>query len=191
MEPGRVHHHSPQILLLTLSVGSLLDSRDPVRARRAAWSGSFIAVSLATGLENLPFIGVPLVIPIVAWIVLGASMRSTLWWLSISLAAAPLAVFVATVPVAIRVWSVDAPSLLQLVAVLLVALVGVGLGSATPHLPMRRARFAAPAAAGALVAGLLVLCFPEALHGPSTACSARPVPGLHRRLIRRSGSAAD
>ncbi|MGI3901694.1 MAG: hypothetical protein ACRYGP_22840 [Janthinobacterium lividum] len=166
-EPGRVHHHSPQILLLTLSVGTMLDSLDPARARRAAWSGFFIAVSLAIGLENLPFVGVLLVIPIVAWIILGAGMRWTLWWFSISLAAATLAVFVATVPPwRYGVSSVDALSLLQLVAVLLVALVGVGLGSATPHLPTRRARFAAAAVAGALVAGLLVLCFPEALHGP-------------------------
>ena len=41
----------------------MLDSRDPVRARRAAWSGSFIAVSLATGLENLPANGRLLVVP--------------------------------------------------------------------------------------------------------------------------------
>ncbi len=166
-EPGRVHHHSPQILLLTLSVGTLLDGFDPARARRAAWSGLFIAVSLAIGLENLPFIGVLLVIPTVAWIVAGARLRSTLLWFSASVAVATPVVFIATVPHwRYGVSTVDALSLLQLVAVLLVAVVGAALGSATPHLPTRRARFVAAAVAGTLVAGLLILYFPEALHGP-------------------------
>jgi hypothetical protein len=166
-EPGRVHHHSPQILLLTLSVGTLLDSFDPARARRAGWSAALIAVSLAIGLENLPFIGVLLILPTVAWIVAGTPMRGTLWWFSASLAVATPLLFVATVPP----WryglsTVDALSLVHLVAILLVAAVGVGLGLATPRLTTWRARFAAAAVAGATAAGLLAFGFPDSLHGP-------------------------
>ena len=45
--PGRIDHHAPQILLLTLMTGATLASLDPARARSAAWAGLCVAVSLA------------------------------------------------------------------------------------------------------------------------------------------------
>ena len=166
-EPGRIHHHSPQILLLTLAVGTMLDSLDPARSRRAAWAGVSIAVSLAIGLENLPFIAVLLAVPILAWVAIGAPLRSTLRWFSASLAVATSLLFVVTVPPwRYNVSTVDALSLVQLVAVLLIAAVGGGFGLATQRLSTWRARFAAAAVAGVAVAGVADPLLPSALHGP-------------------------
>ena len=166
-EPGRVHHHSPQILLLTLAVATVLDGLDPANARRAVWSGLSIALSLAIGLENLPFIAVLLIVPTAAWILVGSPLRSMLLWFSASLAITTSILYVATVPPwRYAVSSVDAMSLVHLVVTLLVAGLGTGLALVTARLPTMPIRFASAAVAGGFGAGLLWLCFPEAWHGP-------------------------
>ena len=165
--PGRIVHHAPEILLLTLMAGSTLDSLDPARARRAALTGLLVALSLATSLENLPFIAIVLAVPPLAWIAWGARMRATLLWLAAGLAVMVPALFVATVaPARYGITSTDAFSLMHLVAALLGAGVLFVLAAATPRLDTTTIRLAALAVAGALVGGTLVLLFPQGLHGP-------------------------
>lgn len=166
-EPGRIHHHSPQILLLTLLTATTLDSLDPARAGRAAATGVLLALSLAIGLENLPFLAVVLAVPPVAWILGGVPMRAALLRFAASLAIATPAVFAATVPPGRYALStVDAFSLVHLVAILLGAGGCALLAWATPRLATRRARALAALAAAIVLGAILAAGFPEALHGP-------------------------
>ena len=166
-EPGRIHHHSPQILLLTLLTATTLDGLDPARATRAAVTGALLALSLAIGLENLPFLAVILAVPPVAWILGGESMRAALLRFSASLAVATPAVFAATVPPGRYALStVDAFSLVHLVGILIGAGGCALLAWATPHLATRRARALAALAVAASLGAILALGFSDALHGP-------------------------
>ena len=165
--PGRIDHHAPQILLLTLMTGATLASLDPARARSAAWVGLFVAVSLAISLENLPFMVAILAAAPVAWAVTGQRMRATLLWLALGLAVAVPATFVATVaPSRTGLVSLDAFSILH-VAALGLGVVGlVTLSVATRFCPGAARRWAVLAATGFVMGLLLVVLFPTALHGP-------------------------
>ena len=165
--PGRIDHHAPQILLLTLMTAATLASLDPARARSAAWLGVFVAVSLAISLENLPFMVAILATPPVAWAIVGERMRATLLWLALGLAVAVPAMFVATVaPSRIGIVSVDAFSILHVEAL------GFGVGGlvtlsvATRLCPGAARRWAVLAATGCVIGLLLVVLFPADLHGP-------------------------
>lgn len=166
-EPGRIHHHSPQILLLTLMAATTLDALDPARARHAALTGLFVALSLAIGLENLPFIAVVLVIPPVAWAVAGEPRRSALLWFCGGLATTVPALFVATVsPSRYAITSVDAFSLMHLVAIAAGAAMLALAALLTPPAASALWRISNLAALGAVLGVALFLLFPEGLHGP-------------------------
>ena len=91
--PGRVDHHSAQIVLLVLMTGSMAAALDPARAPMAAVAALCAAFSLAISIENLPFLFVILATPTVFWIARGASARRLLWWLAGGLAVAIPIVF--------------------------------------------------------------------------------------------------
>ena len=95
--PGRIDHHAPQILLLTVMAGALLSSLDPARARAAAVAGAAAALSMAISLENLPFIAVLLAILPCAWVWSGGH-RAAMAHLALGLGPGATALFFATVP---------------------------------------------------------------------------------------------
>ena len=166
-EPGRIHHHSPQIVLLTLMVATTLGALDPARARRAALTGIIVALSLAIGLENLPFVAVILSIPPLAWALAGVPQRGALLWFAGGLAVAVPAVFAATVaPSRYGVTSVDALSLVHVVGLSTGAAMLILAALLTPPGASRKARTAALAGVGAVVGAALLLLVPQGLHGP-------------------------
>ncbi len=55
-QPGRIHHSAPQIMLTIFMLASFVEGLDPKKARHAAIAGAIAALSLAIGLETLPFI---------------------------------------------------------------------------------------------------------------------------------------
>ena len=171
-QPGRIDHHAPQILLLTLMAAALLDSLSPDRARRAALCGVTMAVSLAISLENLPFVAVLLAVLPVLWVLDGSRHRVAMLWLAGGLGAAAPAVFVLTVaPWRYAVTSSDSYSAPHLAALLLAAGVHVALTVADRGRagagPIPRARRAALALALAgAAAAALVATFPRCLDSP-------------------------
>ncbi len=166
-EPGRIHHHSPQIVLLTSMVATALDALDPARARRAALTGVLVALSLAIGLENLPFIAAVLAIQPLAWAMAGTPQRPALLWFAGGLAAAVPAAFAATVaPSRYGLSFVDALSLMHVAGLVTGAGALALLALTVPRDARAPARLAALAGAGALVGGALLVRFPEGLHGP-------------------------
>ena len=165
--PGRIDHHAPQILLLTLMTGATLASLDPARARSAAVVGLCVAVSLAISLENLPFMVAILAAAPVAWAIVGERMRPTLLWLALGLAVMVPALFLATVaPSRYGIVSVDAFSILHLAAVLLGAAGLLTLAIATRFRPGAARRWAMLGATGTVIILLLVVLFPTGLQGP-------------------------
>ena len=85
--PGRIDHHSPQILLLVLLTWACLCALDPQRPRMAALAGACAALSLSIAIENLPFILVLMAIFPVAYAAQGAPMRAALGWMGAGWAA--------------------------------------------------------------------------------------------------------
>ncbi len=165
--PGRIDHHAPQILLLTLMTAATLASLDPARARSAALAGLWVAVSLAISLENLPFMVAILAAAPVAWAIVGERMRPTLLWLAFGLAVAVPALFVATVaPSRYGIVSTDAFSILHLAALALGTVGLVILAFATRFCPGSGRRWAVLATTGAGIGLLLIVLFPNGLHGP-------------------------
>lgn len=166
-EPGRIHHHSPQILLLTLMVATTLDALDPARARRAGFTGVFVALSLAIGLENLPFVAVVLAVPPLAWAVAGDHQRPALLWFAGGLAVAVPAAFAATVaPSRYGLTFVDALSLMHVVGLMAGAAVLALAGLLVRRDAAPWIRFAVLGGAATLLGGGLLFAFPEGLHGP-------------------------
>ncbi len=166
-EPGRIHHHSPQILLLTMMVATTLDALDPARARRAALSGALAALSLAIGLENLPFITLVIAVPPLAWAVAGHPQRPALLWFAGGLAVAVPAAFAATVaPSRYGLTFVDALSLMHVVGLVAGAAVLALAGLLVRRDAPTWVRFAVLGGAAAMLGGGLLAAFPEGLHGP-------------------------
>ena len=91
--PGRVDHHSMQILLLVVIVGSLLAALDHARSRMAPVASLAMALSLSISLENLPFMLVGVTILPAAWILQGKAMVPALRSFGIALLAALPACF--------------------------------------------------------------------------------------------------
>jgi len=79
--PGRIDHHAPQIVLLSLLTWACLCALDPQRPRMAALAGLFAALSLSIAVENMAFIMVLMVIYPVAYAAQGAAMRAALGWM--------------------------------------------------------------------------------------------------------------
>ena len=88
MQPGRVDHHGLQLVLTALAIGILVSLLKTGRPRAAVWLGIAGGVSLAIGLEALPFLGTVTVIlglgwgvcrrvPATALVAFGASLTGT------------------------------------------------------------------------------------------------------------------
>ena len=166
-EPGRIHHHAPQILLLTLAVAALLDSLDPARARRAAVAGLMVSLSLMIGMENLPFFAILLVVLPLAWAIEGDRYRRALLWSSAGLGIGAAVLFICLVPPErYGAVTVDAFSLVHLVAIEGGSVLCIGAAALGPRLATRAARLSLLVGGSAVLAAVLAVGFPEGLHGP-------------------------
>ena len=74
MLPGRVDHHGLQGVLTVLAIGCLIRALQPGRYREAAGLGFAGGVSLAVGLETLPFLGAATVILGLTWVRRGGTV---------------------------------------------------------------------------------------------------------------------
>lgn len=162
---GRIDHHNVQVILTTaaaISVGLTADRR-----RSAVIAGILIGLSLAIGLETLPFVALIALAYPVFWIVDGDGNASALARFGISLAATVLAAFAAqTAP---SLWltaacdSLSSPWLLLTVGGGTIAVV---LSAGTRWLTSWQTRLAAGAVLGSSLVLALVALFPACLAGP-------------------------
>ncbi len=166
-QAGRIDHHAPQILLVTLMIGTVLSALDPARAGKALLTGALVAVSLAIGLETLPFIAVVLAVLPLAWVCAGETHRKALGMLAGGLAFAVPLMFVLTVaPGRYGTAAYLSFSIAHLTG-LAIGICGlVALHQLSPTLRTPWSRLAAVALVGAAVLLVLEAFFPAALRDP-------------------------
>ncbi|MCB1541621.1 MAG: hypothetical protein KDJ25_12535 [Rhodoblastus sp.] len=165
--PGRIDHHAPQIVLLTLASGGVLAALDPAREKALWMSAACMALSLAISLENLPFFAILLAVPVIAWIVRGAEMAPALRTLALGLVIALPVCFLATIgPQRWTNTACDAYSAAHLVAGLAGALALLTLVALGARLETIVLRLASVSALGLLPLVALKLLAPTCLGDP-------------------------
>ena len=168
MLPGRVDHHGLQLVLTALAIGLLLRSLHSAKPGFALGLGLTGGVSLAIGLETLPFIGAATVILSLAWV----SRRGTALALAAfgaALTASSVALLLLTLPP--TAWTMAACDRMSLAHVALNAIV-LGAGGAALAFDRLRPGASWPwrlcLAGGAGIAGLALVtaAFPQCVGGP-------------------------
>jgi hypothetical protein len=105
--PGRIDHHAPQILALLVAIAAMARCFGETRTgNAAALSGAMTALSLAIGLENLPFLALVVAAPMALYILRGAEARDTLNGYALGLSVTLVLLFAATV--APNRWAISA-----------------------------------------------------------------------------------
>lgn len=161
---GRIDHHALQILLVTVAALFFTAS---ARSRIAPiFSGLFCALSLAIGLETLPFVAAIAVLHTLIWTV-DTERRGELLRFAASFALAALAAFaIQTSP---KLWlqpTCDTLSAPWLTLAVGGAVIAFALTTAGPRLRTVSIRLAAAAAGGAGLVALFAWSYPACLAGP-------------------------
>jgi hypothetical protein len=169
-QPGRIHHHSAQILLVVLILWATVSAIEARKFWPAAVAAALAALSLSINIENLTYILLEVAAFALAFVAQGERFRSALLGFALSLAICSLAMFVATVgPSRYFAGACDAFSTAHLFAIFLGAAVLCALAALSPRLPNTPSRLAGCAFGGALVLGAMTLAYPACLHDPQAA----------------------
>jgi hypothetical protein len=169
-QPGRIHHSAPQIMLSIFMIASFVEALDPSKARRAATAGALAAISLAIGLETLPFVLLLAALATILWIWRGDELQKTLGFFALGLGIALPLVYVATIgPSRWFVTVCDAYSPVTFVPGMVGALVLGSLAFASRRLPTHASRIVAACIGGVLTLGAVLaikpVCYIDPYHG--------------------------
>ncbi len=171
--PGRVDHHGLQLVLTVLALGFLFRALEPNGARAAMGLGIAGGISLAIGLEALPFLGAATIILCLAWIWRGAEASSPLAAFGASLVATALILLTLTVPPA--QWTEIVCDRLSLAHVGLTAIV---LAAGTGALALKHLREEAGWAPRLILAGSIGLAGLALLAAAIPQCAGSPYANL-------------
>lgn len=172
--PGRVDHHGLQLVLLALAVGFLFRSLGSGRARPAAAAGGVTGVSLAVGLETLPFVATAAgCLALAAVLRRDAASSFAAFGASLCMVAATLLLL--TVP--LSEWPVPTCDRLSLPHLAGAACCAAAGGAAVALRRMRPAsgrpvRLCVVAGVGVAGLGFVVALFPQCALGPYAEMSA-------------------
>lgn len=167
--PGRIDHHGIQLVLTALAIGLLIRVVEAGRTRDAAVLGIAGGVSLAIGLETLPFLATTALVLGVIWTLHGGPAAKGLATFGLSLAGTSLALLPLTLPPS--EWTAiacDRMSLAHVATSAVVPAAGIGavvLARVRPGAgpPARLAVVGGIGAAGLVLAAAL---FPRCARGP-------------------------
>jgi hypothetical protein len=166
-QPGRIHHHSAQILLVVLILWASVAAIESRRFWPAAGAAALAALSLAINIENLTYIAVEIAAFALVYIAQGERFRTALLGFGLSLAISSLAVFLATIgPPRYFVGACDAFSTAHLTAIFVGAAALCALATLSGRLTDASARLIGCVLAGALVLGVMALAYPGCLQDP-------------------------
>jgi hypothetical protein len=179
--PGRVDHHSLQILLLLAMAWGAIAALE--RPRWAVGAGMAAATAIAIGIEGLPGVAAAVLAFGLMWVT-SPARAVALRWFGVSFAAATVVHLV--IGVGPERWLV--PMCDGISVVYAVAAVGVGVAFVALSLLQVRTvggRLGLGLVAGAVVAGGLAVAFPDCLRGPYAGLD----PYLLARWIERISEA--
>lgn len=169
--PGRIDHHGLQIALalamLALVVAALARRAAAGARAPAAGAGMLGALSLAVGLESLPYLLAGAASLGLAWVVLGRRAHAALLAFGAALGLTPAFLFLATTPPA--AYLAPACDALSIVYVGAAGAGGAGLVAlalATSRLATPARRLGAALAVAALAGAIPMLAYPQCLDGP-------------------------
>jgi hypothetical protein len=166
-EPGRIHHHIAQILLIVLILRATIDAVENASVGRAALAGALAALSLSINVENITYILVEIAVFALAFVARGEAFARALASFAIALAASSLVVFVATIgPSHYFIGVCDAFSSAHLIAIFIGAAALATMAAGARLLGAWPQRLAASALGGAVVIGALALAYPSCLADP-------------------------
>ena len=166
-QPGRIHHHSAQILLVVLILWATIGAIEARRFWPAAGAAALAALSLSINIENLTYILVEIAAFALVFVAQGERFRGALLGFGLSLAASSLIVFLVTIgPSRYFLGACDAFSIAHLTAIFLGAAVFCAVAALSSRLTHAPLRLAACALGGALVLGAMALAYPACLHDP-------------------------
>jgi hypothetical protein len=166
-QPGRIHHHSAQILLVVLILRATIGAIESRKFWPAAGAAALAALSLSINIENLTYILVEIAAFALVFVAQGERFRGALLGFGLSLAACSLIVFVATIgPSRYFVGACDAFSTAHLTAIFFGAAAFAALAILSDRLTSIPMRLAGCALGGALVFGAMALAYPACLHDP-------------------------
>lgn len=172
-QAGAIDHHNVQLVLsLGMGLGLLAGS-----FAAAAVAGACAALTLAIGMETLPYVAVGGAISAGLFLVRGERERATAAGFGLGFAAIAAAAFVATIPPAR--WGQPACDAYSVAQASVAILAGLGLAAVAALGRLADTgsrRLIALGLLGAAVLALLVLAFPQ--------CLADPYAGLDPRLRR-------
>ncbi len=169
--PGRIDHHGLQIALalamLALVVAAVARRGPGGVGTCAAGAGALGGLSLAVGLESLPYLLAGAAALGLAWVAAGRRMRAALVGFGAALAATPTVLLLATVPPgAYLAPACDALSIVYAGAAAAGGAGLIALALATPRLATPGRRLAAALAAAAAAGAVPILAYPQCLAGP-------------------------
>lgn len=167
--PGHIHHHGLQVTLLAALACETVAAIGAPRhgAVRFAAAGGLTALTLAIGLQNLPFAAVPGAAAVLAWILRGPASAGALRAYAGALMAATGLVFLVQVPP--DRWgerSCDAFAMPHLAGCWAAGLAALALALATPRLATARRRAGAAALLGLGAASAVSALYPGCLTDP-------------------------
>ncbi len=175
MRPGRIDHHGLQLVLTSLGIGCLIRAWEPGGFRAAVGLGLAGGVSLAIGLETLPFLGAATVILSLVWVLHGGTAATALAIFGAVLAGTALSLI--PLSLAPAEWAAIVCDRMSLVHVAITAIV-LAAGTAAVALERLRSaagrlvRLAAVGGVGLAGLGLVATIFPQCAGSPYADLSA-------------------
>ncbi|MGX5800877.1 GtrA family protein [Bradyrhizobium sp. Arg314] len=163
--PGALDHHNAQLMLTMASLALLIEA--PARRWAALLSGSCAALTLAVGMETVPYVAAIGVCVSLLFVADAGGERAIVRDFGLGFAGVAALVFVTTVsPSAWGVAQCDAFSVTQF---LVAAVAGIGLAAIASIVPAARGwqlRLASLAALGVVLGVVVAALFPQCLAAP-------------------------
>ncbi|MCB1414892.1 MAG: hypothetical protein KDJ64_00605 [Nitratireductor sp.] len=166
--PGRIDHHNVQILLVFVMLLGMMSGRHWLGH---AGAGFCMVLSLAIGLDNLPFIALLLGWLALAWVFDLEDAREGLLWTAAGIVLGLAVLYPLSVP--LGQWMAVRCDALSIVYVSAMALAAAGFAAlGFVNAQNKAMRFALAGLVGAGALAVTALAFPECRAGPYSALSA-------------------
>jgi len=162
--PGSLDHHNIQLMLTMASLAWLLEA--PARRRAAMFSGVSAALTLAVGMETVPYVATIGVCVSLLFVADAAAERAIARDFGLGFAGVAALVFVTTIPPS--AWGAAQCDAFSVVQFVVAAVAGLGLAAIASIEPARswQRRLASLAALAAVIGVVVAALFPQCLASP-------------------------